>query len=215
MDKTTILLVRHGESEGNVLGVFTGHSGYPLTKLGHKQAELTAEYIAEHYPVSAVYSSDLPRAFQTAEHIAHKFMLPVVTDCRFREINAGKWENKPFSELPMLFSADYAVWKNDIAHARCTDGESVLEVAQRAINALSDVAAKHAGQCIVVVAHATPIGTTVCAVSEVTAENMKGRSWGSNCAINEFEFADGKLRIIREYFAEHLAGLATELPSNV
>ena len=90
MPKTRILLVRHGESEGNVLGVFTGHSGYPLTENGHRQAKLTAEYIRENYPVEAVYSSDLPRAYQTAEHIARAFDLPVVTDCCFREIRAAQ-----------------------------------------------------------------------------------------------------------------------------
>ena len=53
MDKTTILLVRHGQSEGNILGVFTGHSGYPLSELAHKQAAMTAEYIKGKYKVSS------------------------------------------------------------------------------------------------------------------------------------------------------------------
>ena len=48
MSKTIILLVRHGQSEGNILGVFTGHSGYPLSDLGHKQAEMTGEHIRKN-----------------------------------------------------------------------------------------------------------------------------------------------------------------------
>ena len=96
MKKTTILLVRHGESMGNVLKLFTGHSGYPLSDLGHTQAARTAEYIHANYQVDAVYSSDLPRAFQTAEHIAKAFKLPVITHAGLREIYAGDWENERF-----------------------------------------------------------------------------------------------------------------------
>lgn len=215
MEKTTILLVRHGESEGNTLGVFTGHSGYPLTEMGHKQAELTGEYISKNYSVDAVYSSDLPRAFQTAEHIAAKFDLPVVTDCNFREINAGKWENRPFGELVHLFPEDFGIWKNDIANARCTGGESVREVAERMVGALIKVATNHPGQCIVVVAHATPIGTAMVVCADTPSAAPGGRSWGSNCAVNELVFMDGRLRVVSEYYDGHLAGFISELPKDI
>ena len=100
MKDTTILLVRHGESEGNVLGLFTGHSGYSLSKLGHTQAAKTAEYIHATYEVDAVYSSDLPRAFQTAEYIAKTFssiLIPSLIISRsissafFKTVSAGEF----------------------------------------------------------------------------------------------------------------------------
>ena len=215
MRKTTILLVRHGQSEGNILGVFTGHSGYPLSELGHKQAEMTGEYIRKNYYVDAVYCSDLPRAFQTAEHIAHAFALPVVTDCNFREINAGEWENKRFVDLPDLFPKDYAIWMNDLIHARCTGGESVEEVGKRTIKALEDLASANPNKCIVVVAHATTIRSAVWKTSGGTKDAMDALSWGGNCGISELCYVDGKLQALTYNCADHICGFSSVLPKNV
>ena len=215
MSKTTILLVRHGESEGNVLGVFTGHSGYPLTEMGHKQAELAADYIEKNYKVDAVYSSDLPRAFQTAEHIACVFALPVVTDCRFREIRAAKWERKAFDILGDLFPEDYAVWVNDTTNARCTGGESVREVADRVVQGIMSVAEAHPGQCVVIVAHATPIRTSLWKIAGGTPELFQKYNFGCNCAVSELTFEDGALSIVSANYTDHLQGCKTQLPSNI
>ena len=215
MSKTTILLIRHGQSEGNILGVFTGHSGYPLTDLGHKQAEMTGEYIYKNYNVDGVYCSDLPRAFQTAEHIASGFALPVITDCHLREINAGQWENKPFDDLPVLFPEAYAVWMKDLQHARCTGGESVVEISERAIKALKDIAIANPEKCIVVVAHATTIRAALWKISGGTKEVLNALGWGSNCGINVLSFEDGVLNVVSSNYTEHLEGFSTALPSNV
>lgn len=215
MSKTTILFIRHGQSEGNTLGVFTGHSGYPLTELGHKQAEMTGEYIRRNYAVDGVYCSDLPRAFQTAEHIANKFALPVITDCRLREINAGQWENKQFDELPELFPEAYAVWMKDLICARCTGGESVVEISERATEALQDIAIANPGKCIVVVAHATTLRAALCKISGGTREIMNALGWGSNCGINVLSYENGNLNVESVNYSEHLEGYSTALPSSV
>lgn len=215
MSKTTILLVRHGQSEGNVLGIFTGHSGYSLTEMGHKQAAITADYIEKNYKVDAVYSSDLPRAFQTAEHIAGCLDLPIITDCRFREISAGKWERKAFAVLGDLFPEDYGVWVNDTTNARCTGGESVQEVADRAVQGIMDVAAAHPGQCIVIATHATPIRASLWKIAGGTPEQFQKYNFGCNCAVSELIFEDGKISIVSANQAAHLQDCKTQLPSNI
>ena len=215
MAETTILLIRHGQSEGNILGLFTGHSGYSLTDLGHKQAKLTAEYIRENYSVDAVYSSDLPRAFQTAEHTAHAFSLPIVTDCRLREINAGRWENIPFSELSVQFPEAYRVWREDLIHFSADDGESVLDVADRAVDALYSIAVANPGKCVAVFAHATTIRASLWKISGATEDAMQSLCWGSNCGISELCFSNGELQICSQNITEHLSDLVTELPKNL
>lgn len=215
MSNTTILLIRHGQSEGNILGVFTGHSGYPLTDLGHKQAEMTAEYIRKHYNVDAVYCSDLPRAFQTAEHIAKAFALPIVTDCRLREINAGKWENTSFEDLPELFPDAFTLWLEDLIHSRCTGGESVLELVDRATDGLQSIAAANPGKCIAVVAHGTPIRAALWKISGAPEEAMQNLCWAANCGISELSFTDGGMQITSQSITEHLSGFLTELPKNL
>lgn len=215
MNGTTILLIRHGQSEGNVLGLFTGHSGYSLTVLGHKQAEITAEYIHNHYNVEAVYSSDLPRAFQTAEHTARAFDLPIVTDSRLREINAGKWENIPFSELSLRFPDAYAIWRQDLIHFSAKDGESVIDVANRAVEALHAIAVTNPGKCVAVVAHATTIRSALWKISGQPESEMQELNWGGNCAISELCLSNDKLLIKSMNLTDHLIGFEPVPPKSM
>src|SRR5258708_4266787 len=91
-DGTTIVIVRHGESESNVYARENpnkptsqfGESGSSLTQKGREQAQLLATRLAD-VPFSAVYSSDLKRAKETAEIIAQRHNLPVITDNTIRE----------------------------------------------------------------------------------------------------------------------------------
>ncbi len=211
--KTTIVLVRHGQSEANLKDIFAGHSGYSLTALGREQAARTAEYIQNTYPVDAVYSSDLPRAFQTAEYIARAFGLPITTDAQFREIFAGKWEGVPFDRLEAEYTEEFAIWTKDIGNARCTGGESVAEVIDRVYNGVLGLADK--GKCIVVATHATPLRSVLWKTTEDSNVNIQNVSWGSNCAISEFTLEDGKLTPVRVNFVGHLEGIETKLPGNL
>lgn len=213
MSKTTIILVRHGQSEANLQDLFAGHSGYSLTPLGREQAARTAEYIKKTYPVDAVFSSDLPRAFQTAEYTARAFDLPITTDAHFREIFAGKWEGIHFNQLEREYAEEFAVWTKDIGKARCTGGESVTEVIDRVYKGVLGLADK--GKCIVVATHATPLRAVLWKTSADSDVDIQNISWGSNCAISEFTLEDGKLTPVRVNFAGHLEGVETKLPENI
>lgn len=215
MEATRILLVRHGESEGNVLNVFTGHRAYPLTPMGHRQAAITAQYIKEHYTVDAVYSSDLPRAFQTAEHIALQYDLPIVTDPALRELYGGQWENKCFSELPEQYPGDFSVWTNDTIHACCTGGESILELTDRVVTGIKKIAGKHPGQTLVMVTHATPIRTALWKISQSPDAAFQTTNFGCNCAVSELVFENGMLSVVSANYTDHLQGCKTQLPSNI
>ena len=183
--KTTVLLVRHGHSEANLLKLFAGHKDYVLTELGHEQGKKVAQYLQKIYHVDAVYSSDLSRAFQTAEHIAKALNLTAIADVRFREIHGGDWEDMLHAQIPVQYPDDFFVWKNDIGNSRCTNGESALEVAERVYNALLDVADRHPGQCIVVVTHAVATRTALWKVSGGPVSAMQEIPFGSNCCVNE------------------------------
>lgn len=215
MKETTILLVRHGESEGNVLGVFTGHSGYPLSELGHAQAARTAEYIRAHYQVDAVYSSDLPRAFQTAEYTAKTFNLPVITNAALREVYAGDWENCRYVDLAATCTDIYSKWGTDFWNAYCVGGETVREVGERVVNALISIAEANPGKCIVVAGHATTIRGALCRISELYEPDLRTFGWGSNCAISEITYTDGGFKVVDANKSEHLADMLTELPSGL
>lgn len=215
MSDTTILLIRHGQSEGNIRGLFTGHSGYPLSELGHRQAAKTAEYIRANYQVDAVYSSDLPRAFQTAEYTANAFGLPVVTNSGLREIYAGDWENCRYVDLAVSHADTYSMWSTDFWNAYCVGGETVKQVGERAVNALVSIAEANPGKCIVVAAHATTIRGALCKISELYEPAVQIYGWGGNCAVSELTYSDGKFNVVFTNMTDHLANMLTELPSSL
>ncbi len=84
-----ILLIRHGESEADLLDVHEGRADFALTERGHRQAEAMANYVAENYNISKIYASTLIRAKQTAQHLSDKTGIPIVFDEDLMEFNNG------------------------------------------------------------------------------------------------------------------------------
>jgi len=84
-----ILVIRHGESEADILNVHEGRADFELTERGHKQAAAMACYVKEHYKVDKIYASTLKRAAQTAEHLAKETGAPVMSEDKLMEFNNG------------------------------------------------------------------------------------------------------------------------------
>jgi broad specificity phosphatase PhoE len=94
---TTLLLVRHGETDWNAERRWQGHADVPLNERGRDQAERLAEEL-ENARVDAVYSSDLSRARETAEIVGARLGVPVVLDPALREIDVGSREGLTWPE---------------------------------------------------------------------------------------------------------------------
>ena len=153
---TTVYLLRHGQSEANVAQVFTGQNDrYPLSLLGHRQADLAACYLAS-VGVQRIYASDLTRAVQTASHVADALCLPVHTDMQLREIYAGEWEGQHFADLVLRYPRTYASWR---AGTCCnpTGGETASEAATRFYTAVERLCVQNADKVLLIVAHAMVI----------------------------------------------------------
>lgn len=152
--ETKLLLVRHGQSKANTENYFAGHLDAPLTQVGLLQAEKMAEHI-KTYPVSAIYASDLCRAFDTALPIASHLGLPVHSDPRLREICAGEWQGKSFDFLYQ--NKEYNIWLTGSSSVFPSGGESIPDLFLRADAFLTDILHRHPGETVAVVTHATPI----------------------------------------------------------
>src|SRR5690242_7529133 len=107
MAATEILLLRHGQSEGNEGGRFGGHGPTPLTALGRAQAEAAAETLATE-GLTAIYASDLPRAVQTAEPVARRTGIAVETTAALRERSVGVFTGLTFAEAEARYPAEFA-----------------------------------------------------------------------------------------------------------
>src|SRR5436190_1312043 len=88
---TTLLLVRHGETDWNAAGRLQGHTDRPLNEYGRRQAKELADRLAGE-GADAIYASDLSRAKETAEIVGERLGLTVVIDADLREKNWGSWE---------------------------------------------------------------------------------------------------------------------------
>ena len=84
-----LLLIRHGESEADLLDVHEGRADFALTERGRRQAQAMAEYVAANYHIDRIYASALTRAMQTARHLSDATGVPIQPEPDLMEFNNG------------------------------------------------------------------------------------------------------------------------------
>ena len=168
---TRIILARHGETDWNLERRWQGHSDRPLNETGRAQAEELAEQLAGE-PISAVYSSDLVRAHETARIVAERLGLDVVAVPGLRERQFGTWEGLRDVEVERL----YPGLRNP------PDGETRDELLRRVLESLEAIAAAHADETVLVVSHGGPIRALLRHRADPRHEERAG-----NCSVFDLE----------------------------
>ena len=135
-----IVFVRHGETDWNRERRVQGSLGASINDVGREQARGLSRLLWE-VPLQAVYSSELPRAVETASYVAGPHALGVVTDPRLNEIHHGDWEGMLESELPDL--PLYLRWRDDPTSVTLPGGEPLQAVHERAVAAMRDILSRH------------------------------------------------------------------------
>lgn len=201
--KTTLVLVRHAEAEGNVNRVFHGWTDGELTVKGHIQAKRVAKRLRS-VDLDVLYSSSLKRTLQTAEAIAEVKKLPIIRTDKLKEINGGDWEGKAWDELPSKWPNAYDTWENK-PHAHCMpNGESMEEFQHRLIKEIMRIIHKHPGKNICIVTHGTAIKALMCHFHHCSLEEMVHVPWYDNTAVSVVVYEDGKFHALVEGDASHL-----------
>jgi alpha-ribazole phosphatase len=149
---TTLLLIRHGQTDWNVEGRYTGQSDIPLNETGREQARYLAERLQDA-PPDVMISSDLRRASETANIIAEVTEAPIHTDARLREINQGVWEGMLFPDIKAKFAKEFAARQANPLTVSAPNGETVGQVRSRVLDAVKDMAQKYPNRRVAVVAH--------------------------------------------------------------
>ena len=170
---TTLLLVRHGETDWNAEGRLQGHTDRPLSEFGRRQAHALADRLAGD-SIVAVYASDLSRARQTAEIVAARLGLDVALDPRLREKDWGTWEGLTPEERDRVELV----------------GESTQAHRDRMLASLLEIAARHPGERVVVVTHGGSVRRAQAAVSGFAMPVI------DNCSVWACAWKDGSLRPI-------------------
>jgi broad specificity phosphatase PhoE/ribonuclease HI len=155
---TRFLLLRHGQTELSTQRRYSGRGNPALTETGQRQAEAAAKYLGERGGISAVVTSPLQRAYDTAAKAAKALGLDVTVDDDLIETDFGAWEGLTFMEAAERDPELHRKWLRDTGTTP-PDGESFDSVAERVQRVRGRLIAEHAGDTVLVVSHVTPIKT--------------------------------------------------------
>ncbi len=205
---TNVLLIRHGQSRGNAERRFGGHTATPLSARGRNQALVTARTLKSE-SITAIYSSDLARAMETAEPLANLTGLPVNGTSAFRERSVGVMEGLTFEDAAQQHPEQYAaLLRRDFEYV-LSGGESYRQLLDRAREKLDEIIEQNRGGKIAVFSHTG----TICILAlhlmgALDAPELKP-VWisSANCGIARFELRnDGFVRVLSINDTNHLNG---------
>ncbi len=179
-----LILVRHGESEGNRDRTFTQSADVALTAYGREQARAAAGRIAKRYRPARVVASPFARARQTAEIIADACGQSVEVDAALREQSFGIFAGQPYDAL----LGDAAYHEGPRWNWRPQGGESLIDVYKRVVPAFDRIACAGAAQDIVVVSH----GGVMVALCAYVTGSWDGLAVTPNAGIVVVEHRDGR-----------------------
>lgn len=178
---TELVLVRHGETDGNVRKTFCGWTNLPLNDNGLRQAE-TAALKLKGEQIDSVYASPLIRAMDTAKIINRYHGARICPADELKERNFGKWEDKTFEDISECFPEECAAWQGDWANYLIEGGESALQAYQRVNDFVGGLIKEQKGGKILLVSHFGPIRYVVCGMLGLTINDI-WRFYIDNCGI--------------------------------
>ena len=198
-----LLVIRHGESEADLLDVHEGRADFALTERGHRQAEAMANYVADNYNISKIYASTLTRAKQTAQHLSDKTGISIAFDENLMEFNNGLLAGLPravvrekYPEVPDL-PIDKAVYGQ----------ESQVEFRQRAENALSRILNEvEPDETIAVVSHGGMINQLYRSFFNMPVDCIYFFNTADK-GIHIWSLTDRERRVIKANYDEHTKGI--------
>ena len=184
----TIYIVRHGQTEWNLLGKTQGHGNSDLTPKGIEQAELLADSMTK-YPIDYIYSSDLGRAYQTAEIIGNKLNIEVERTEALREMNFGTWEGRIIKDIIEEDPELYKMWRNEPHLAKIPQGETLSQIKERTDAFIKEINEKYDGKHIVLVTHSLCARIMLLSFLDSDVKNIY-RINQANTALNIIELRD-------------------------
>ena len=186
---TRVFLVRHGATALSAEDRFSGAEGVELSDAGRAQAARLGERLRSA-GISAVYSSPLSRAMETARIVSKGWTATPVAVDGLREIAHGHWEGLQRKEVEERFAAEYAMWEQDPFTCAPTGGESGVAVLARVLPAIRTIINQHQGSKILVVSHKATIRLLLCSLLGIDARGYRDRLDQAPASLNVIDFID-------------------------
>ena len=192
---TTIVLVRHGETDWNRGRRFQGHADIPLNAAGLAQVRDLAEQLAGE-AFSAAYTSPLRRARESAELLAARLGVEVRPCDALKEVDVGSWSGLTVPEVESRFPEGYARWV-DWRCAGWEDGETYDELGRRVVRGLLEITRRHPGTQVLAVTHGGPIRAAAAAALQLQLHEVPAELGPvGNCATVRIAARDGILEAV-------------------
>lgn len=206
MAKTTLLLVRHGETIWNLEHRIQGHLDSELSELGWRQAAALEKAFSTR-KIDVLYSSDLGRALKTADAIERATGLKTIPKVCLRESNLGVLQGRTTAEmLDHISQEEYDLFHRRHPNFQIPEGESLLMRHERATNCVNELVAAHPGKNIAAVTHGGFMESIFRYVFDMPLQAPRSFSI-LNASINTLEFEDGKWHLVTWGDVSHLQGI--------
>lgn len=190
---TRIFLVRHGRTVMNAEVRFRGRLEVPLDGVGRAEALSVARQLRTA-GLAAVYTSPLTRAREVAMAIAAASDLETFADVEgLTNLDYGAWEGLTKEECADRDPAEFRAYAEAPEQAACPDGEALAAAADRMVQALRDIGARHRGQSVAAVSHGAMVRLAVLRVAGPTIGDWQFKLPTGTATMFEF---DGDLRLM-------------------
>ncbi len=193
-----IYIVRHGVTNYNQENRFQGQLDIPLNDEGLAQVAKLGNYFQKR-PVDVIYSSDLKRAYQTAEAIARAKDLQIRILPGLREVNVGKLEGMTWAEV----KENYPNWVKSGHNHGYPGGETRLDIENRVKNTWEYIAKRHSNENVVLVSHGGIIKSLICLLLGINNEN-RSRFVIDNSSVTRIIYNDSGYKVKSLNSLEHL-----------
>ncbi|SDH48055.1 histidine phosphatase family protein [Paraburkholderia phenazinium] len=199
---TQILFIRHGETDWNRIKRIQGHIDIPLATSGLEQAERLARRLADEAQqggrIDAVYSSDLQRAQQTAQPIAHVLGLPLNLREGLRERSYGAFQGYDRDEIAERYPDEYDHWQTRDAGFAPPEGESMRAFYHRVMDAITPIVSAHRGGRVACVAHGGVLDCVYRFARDLSLEVPRDYAL-LNTSVNVVEFDGGGKATVKSW----------------
>jgi probable phosphoglycerate mutase len=189
MTLTRLLLVRHGATAATEEDRFSGSAGAELSEQGRWQAARLGDRLSQQN-ITAIYSSPLSRALETARIVGGRCGLEPVTRDQLREIGHGHWEGRKREDVEREFSAEYAAWEADPFTFAPAGGESGVAVLARALPVIREIVTAHPGGRLLVVSHKATLRLVLSSLLAFDPRGYRDRLDQSPACLNVVDFRD-------------------------
>lgn len=196
MEPTRILAIRHGETAWNVDTRLQGHLDIPLNDVGLRQAQHLAQALVQRDAIDAIYASDLSRAHTTAQAISQATGHTVITHTGLRERHFGAFQGRTFAEIEVELPEHAWHWRKRTPNWTPPEGgESLIDLRERIVATVDELAARHPGQQVVMVAHGGVLDILYRAATRLDLQAP--RTWAlTNTAVNRLLWTPQGLSLV-------------------